>query len=77
MRTLVLSALAGATLFALPALAEEGAGTGAGERHLELARDQARIQSGRVPEALSAQARTVDAFARSRPPVRRSARPRR
>jgi hypothetical protein len=77
MRTLVLSALAGATLLALPALAEEGAGTGRANFYLELARDQARVQTGRVPEALSAPAPTVDAFARSRPPVRRSARPRR
>ena len=77
MRTLILAALAGALLLTLPALAEEGAGTGRANFYLELARDQARPRPGPVPQALPTQTGTVDAFARSRPPVRRPAQPRR
>jgi hypothetical protein len=77
MRTLVLAAIAGATLLTLPALADEGAGTGRANFYLELARDQARLQNGRAPGVLPAQTGTVDAYARSRPPIRHPAQPRR
>jgi hypothetical protein len=78
MRRFVLAAFAAA--LAVPALADEGSGTGRASFYLELAAEQERLRAGRAtgaPVALPTEAGPAETFTRSRASERRPVRSRR